>query len=86
VVRNELGCLLACVSITRSLRTAPMAALKVLLGLPLPLYLVAEAKASAYRLRGRGLWSGRDSDLGHARILVFRMTGIYHQNGWSPHG
>jgi hypothetical protein len=65
-VRAELGHLqrLACVSITGSVRTAPAATLEVLLGLPAPLYLVAEAevRASAYRLRGTGLRSGRGSD------------------------
>jgi hypothetical protein len=57
----------ACLGITGAMRTAPTAAVEVLLGLP-PLHLrvEAEAKIDNYRLRCNGQWKPKSEGFGHA--------------------
>ena len=61
---------LACLGITGAMRSAPTAALEVLLCLP-PLHLVveAEAAAAAYRLTINGWWGTDREHLGHSAVL-----------------
>ncbi|XP_055714730.1 uncharacterized protein LOC129808847 [Phlebotomus papatasi] len=61
---------LACIAITGSIRTAPTAALEVLLSLPpLPLYIKAEAGKAAVRLRSAGTWKVGCHPAGHVKIM-----------------
>jgi hypothetical protein len=58
---------MACLGITGGIRTAPTAAMEVLLGLP-PLYLQveAEAKVGNYILRCNDKWKPKSEGFGHA--------------------
>ncbi|XP_055714180.1 uncharacterized protein LOC129808432 [Phlebotomus papatasi] len=61
---------LACLAITGAIRTAPTAALEVMLSLPpLPLYIKAEAGMAAFRLRTAGTWKVGCHPVGHVRIM-----------------
>jgi hypothetical protein len=58
---------MVCLGITGAMRTAPTAAIEVLLGLP-PLHLQVEAKAKVenYRLRYNDQWKPKSEFFGHA--------------------
>lgn len=60
---------LACMGITGAIRTAPTAAIEVLLGLP-PLQIVieAEARLGLYRLVCNGLWNHKRISYGHTNF------------------
>jgi hypothetical protein len=60
---------MACLGITGAMRTAPTAAMEVLLGLP-PVHLQVEAKAKIgnYRLRCNKQWKPKTEGFGHADI------------------
>jgi hypothetical protein len=64
---------MACLGITGAMRTAPTAAMKVLLGLP-PLYLQVEieARIGNYRLRCNDQWKPKLEDFGHAYMTQDR--------------
>jgi hypothetical protein len=58
---------MACLSITAEIKTAPTAAIEVLIGLPpLHLQLVPEARAGIYRLYCSDLWKPKSEGFGHA--------------------
>jgi hypothetical protein len=57
---------MACLGITGAIRTAPTAAIEVLLGLPpLHLQLEAEARAGIYRLHCNEQWKPKSKGFGH---------------------
>jgi hypothetical protein len=56
----------ACLGITGAIRTAPTAAIEVLLGLPpLHLQVEVETKAGNYRLHGSDQWKPKSEGFGH---------------------
>jgi hypothetical protein len=58
---------MACLEITGAMRTAPTAAMEVLLGLrPLHLKVEAEAKIGNDRLRCKEQWNPKSEGFGHA--------------------
>jgi hypothetical protein len=62
---------LACLGITRAMRTTPTNVMEALVGLPpLDLVVQGEARASAHRLWSLGSWSYLYPNGGHSRILV----------------
>jgi hypothetical protein len=69
--RAELSKLqrMACLGITGAIRTAPTAAIEILLGLPpLHLQLEAEARAGIYRLHCSEQWKAKSKGFGHAHL------------------
>jgi hypothetical protein len=69
--RAELSKLqrMACLGITGAIRTAPTAAIEVLLGLsPLHLQLEVEARAGIYRLHCSEQWRPKSKGCGHAQM------------------
>jgi ribonuclease HI len=68
--RAELSKLqMACLGITGAMKTAPTAAIEVLLGLhPLHLQLEAEARAGIYRLHCSEQWKPKSKGFGHAHM------------------
>jgi hypothetical protein len=60
---------MACLGITGAMRTAPTAAIEVLLGLPPQhLQLEAEARAGIYRLHCSEQWQPKSKGFGHAHM------------------
>jgi hypothetical protein len=61
---------MACLRITGAMRSAPTAAMEVLLGLrPLQLQMEAEAKVGNYRLRCNEHWRPESEGFGHAYMI-----------------
>jgi hypothetical protein len=61
---------MACLGITGTMRTAPTAAMEVLLGLlPLHLQMEAEARIGNYRLRCNDQWKPKSEGFGHAYMI-----------------
>jgi hypothetical protein len=62
---------MACLGSTGAIRTAPTAAIEVLLGLhPLHLQVEVEAKADNYRLRCNDQWKPKSEGFGHANMTL----------------
>jgi hypothetical protein len=61
---------MACLGITGAMRSAPTAAMEVLLGLPpLHLQMEVEAKVGNYRLRCNGQWRPESEGFGYAYMI-----------------
>jgi hypothetical protein len=58
---------MACLGITGAMKTAPTAAMEVLLGLHLHLQVEAEAKVENYGLRCNDQWKPKSESFGHEK-------------------
>jgi hypothetical protein len=73
---------MACLGITGAVRTAPTAAMEVLLGLPpLHLQILAEARIGDYRLHCNEQWKPKSGGFGHAHITWDKQNGPILQMG-----
>jgi hypothetical protein len=72
---------MACLGITGAMRTAPTAAMEVLLGPPLYLQVVAVARIGNYRLCCNDQWKPKSKIFGHSYMTLFMKKNTFYKWG-----